>query len=135
MANSSVNVALYLGKWETILLKVANGKAAGFREMILWWVTIGLAIALCLTSLPFPAQARSCHQVAQHQICLDQVKRSAKYHWRYRVKAVVDGKPQPLTRYNCRDRTRTPLAGIQKGITTKFASSSVGDTVCKLVDR
>jgi hypothetical protein len=93
------------------------------------------AIALCLLILAPPAQARSCHHRQGHEICLEQVQRSAKYHWRYRVKATVDGKSQPLTRYNCRDRTRTPLKGPHKDIPVNFADLGVGDLVCQLVNR
>lgn len=95
-----------------------------------------IAIALLITLHPLPAQASPCRQVDGHKICLDQVQRSAKYHWRYRVKARVDGTPQPLTRYNCRDRTRLAIEGSMRGKEPKkFAPNGVGNLVCKLLNR
>ena len=97
-------------------------------------VGILLAIALVLALAP-PALAHNCRMQNDHTICLERVQRSAKYHWRYRVQATIDGASQPLTRYNCRDRTRTPLAGAQKGITQPFLPAGVGVRVCQLLNR
>lgn len=93
-----------------------------------------LAIAVGLTSLALPAHARPCYHRSDHEICLERVRRSAKYHWRYRVATTVDGKRQPLTRYDCRDRTRTPLAGPQQGYSEKFTEAGIGDQLCQLLD-
>ncbi|MEL6384936.1 MAG: hypothetical protein AAFQ89_21240 [Cyanobacteria bacterium J06626_18] len=94
-----------------------------------------LLIALILTSLPTPAQARSCYPSRGHEICLERIQRSAKYHWQYKVKATVDGQAQPLTQYNCRDRLKTPLEGANKGVPIQFSAEGVGDRICKLVNR
>lgn len=94
-----------------------------------------LAIALGSISFALPAYARSCYHHGDHDICLERVQRSAKYHWRYRVEATVDGQRQPLTRYNCRDRTRTLLKGPQKGQPQKFTPAGIGDQLCALVNR
>lgn len=96
---------------------------------------IGWAIALSCLSLALPAQARSCYHRGHHDICLERVQRSAKYHWQYRVEATVDGQHQPLTRYDCRDRTRTFLKGPQKGRSQKFTTEGIGDQLCALVNR
>ncbi|MEM7649506.1 MAG: hypothetical protein AAF283_10015 [Cyanobacteria bacterium P01_A01_bin.70] len=93
-----------------------------------------IAIALVLAIAP-PALAHNCRIQNQHEICLERVQRSAKYHWRYRVQATIDGEPQPLTRYNCRDRTRTLLAGTQKGLTQPFSPEGVGVHICQLLNR
>mgnify|MGYP001791194928 CR=1 FL=1 len=102
-------------------------------KMRLLWVVA--AIALSFISFMPPAQANSCYRHNGHEICLNQVKRSAKYYWRYRVQATVDGEPQPPTRYNCRDRRQTPLSGPQKGQSQKFTDLGIGDRLCRLVDR
>jgi len=99
------------------------------------WVAVLWAIALGLTSFAPPAQARNCYLRSDHEICLQRVHRSAKYHWRYRVEAIVDGERQPLTRYDCRDRTRTPLTGPDQGRSHKFTAADIGDKLCQLVDR
>ncbi|MEM6519887.1 MAG: hypothetical protein AAF722_11235 [Cyanobacteria bacterium P01_C01_bin.70] len=102
-------------------------------KMHLLWAAA--AITLSFISFVPPAQAGNCYRYHGHEICLNQVKRSAKYHWRYRVQATVDGEQQPLTRYNCRDRTQTPLVGPQKGRTQKFTALGMGDRLCRLVNR
>ena len=89
-------------------------------------------IALGSISFALPAHARSCYHRGEHDICLEQVQRSAKYHWRYRVESTVDGQRQPLTRYDCRDRTRTFLKGPQKGRSQKFTTEGIGDQLCAL---
>ena len=103
------------------------------------WLRCGLltlgAIALCLTSLALPAQAQNCYHRGEHTICLERVQRSAKYHGRYRVTANIDGQRQPLARYDCRDRTRIPLKGPQKGRSQKFTEADIGDQLCVLVNR
>lgn len=91
-----------------------------------------MAIALFL-SYPSFALAQSCHNQQGPTICLEQVRRSAKYYWQYRVVATINGKTQPETQYNCRDRTRTVISGPQKGQTLEFAPQGVGDLVCQLV--
>lgn len=98
-------------------------------------VIVGLALAISMLSFAMPAHARSCYHQGSHDICLERVQRSAKYHWRYRVEATVDGQRQLLTRYNCRDRTRTPLKGPQKGQPQKFTAAGIGDKLCELVNR
>ncbi|MGF1460087.1 MAG: hypothetical protein ACFBSG_13805 [Leptolyngbyaceae cyanobacterium] len=91
-----------------------------------------LAIALTMVGVAAPAAASNCYRSAGHEICLTQVQRSAKYHWRYRVQATIDGERQPQTRYNCRDRTQTPMAGPQKGRTQPFTPAGVGDRLCRM---
>jgi len=93
------------------------------------------AIALAITSFALPAQARNCYARDEHTICLERVQRSAKYHWRYRVQTIVDGQRQPLTRYDCRDRTRTPLQGEHQGQSQQFTTAGIGDQLCALVNR
>ncbi|WP_272065441.1 hypothetical protein [Oscillatoria sp. CS-180] len=98
----------------------------------------GIALAVgcsCLLSFADVAQAATCRQSAGQDICLERVKRSAKYHWRYRVDATIDGKRQPLTRYDCRDRTQTPMAGPFKDVTVEFEADGVGALVCQILRR
>ena len=94
----------------------------------------GVAIACSLTTFPVSAQANTCRQYQGHEICLERIQRSAKYHWQYKVRAQLDGQPQPLTRYNCRDRIRTPMAGAEKGNPMAFTPDGIGEMLCKLVN-
>lgn len=102
------------------------------RRLLLRAVAI---VAATLLAFPAPAMATTCRRHQGHEICLEQVQRSAKYHWRYRVRASVDGELQPLTRYNCRDRTRTVIEGSQRREPEAFSAVGVGNLVCKLLDR
>lgn len=110
--------------------KIQNCRAWLFRVGICW-----VAIACGLLVFSAPAQAATCRHTQGHEVCLQRVQRSAKYHWRYRVTATVDGQQQPLTRYDCRDRTQTPLAGSSKAKIVDFAEDGVGALVCQLLNR
>ncbi|NEP63146.1 MAG: hypothetical protein F6K31_40605 [Symploca sp. SIO2G7] len=43
-----------------------------------------------------------CHIVADHQVCVLKITRSAKYYWEYRAVVQIDDKRRPMGRYNCR---------------------------------
>lgn len=78
-----------------------------------------------------PAQAINyCRTVGDHQICLLDVKRSAKNYWEYRAVVSIDGQPRPLEIYNCRQRTRT----LEDGTVVSFAPQGAGVLICKLLD-
>lgn len=50
-----------------------------------------------------------CRDVAGQEICIESIKRSAKYVWEYRVVLSVDGQTRPVKRYDCRHRQQTDL--------------------------
>jgi hypothetical protein len=52
-------------------------------------------------------EATTCQYLAEKKVCLQQIKRSAKYYWEYRVSLSSDGQKQPPRIYNCRDRYYT----------------------------
>lgn len=63
----------------------------------------GLILAVELLSFtPGVSAAILCRTVAGKQVCVESIKRSAKYHWEYRVVMNVDGERQTLKRYDCR---------------------------------
>jgi hypothetical protein len=77
---------------------------------------------------PFPAQAAPCRTVANQTHCVEQVQRSAKNYWEYRVTLRINGVLQPVQIYDCRDRTL-----LQKdGTRTKFGATDIGQTICRL---
>ena len=49
------------------------------------------------------AEANTCKFWSGHQVCVVQIKRSAKYYWEYRTILSVDGTKQPEIVYNCRN--------------------------------
>lgn len=58
-----------------------------------------------------------CRPLAGQQVCIETIKRSAKYFWEYRVVVSIDGDHQPLKRYDCRpsatpEETESPAAEI-----------------------
>ncbi len=71
-------------------------KALGFAIAGLIWA-VGL--------LGWMAEASAsilCREVAGREICVESIKRSAKYVWEYRVVLSVEGQVRPVKRYDCR---------------------------------
>ena len=48
-------------------------------------------------------EANICKFWSGHQVCVFQIKRSAKYYWEYRTILSVDGKKRPEIIYDCLD--------------------------------
>ena len=67
---------------------------------------LGLVLLLNLTPIPLPylaAQAAPlCRKVAEHQVCILKITRSAKYFWEYRAVVQIDDQRRPMARYDCR---------------------------------
>lgn len=61
--------------------------------------------------IALPAEASFCHNFNRHQICIINIKRSAKNYWEYRVEISVDGVRKPMEIYNCRDRIKIEPSG------------------------
>ncbi len=109
-----------------------------FLALLFWLSVIGSVEINVAESTQSPvaihagsAYAATCRSMSQAMVCLVDVKRSAKYHWEYRVRISVDGVQQPMVRYNCRERTQTQPDGTTIAIT----DNSVADWVCRLVHR
>jgi hypothetical protein len=73
-----------------------------------------------------PAEASVCRNYRGREICIVDIKRSAKNYWEYRVILSVDGVKQPLEVYNCRDRTTVKKDGTVLG----FGQNNPGEIVC-----
>ncbi|MEG4285457.1 hypothetical protein QUB68_20210 [Microcoleus sp. A006_D1] len=84
-----------------------------------------LLISFCCVALP--AEASVCRNDRGHEICIVDIKRSAKNYWEYRVILGVDGVKQPLEVYNCRDRTLVK----QDGTFLAFGQNNPGEIVCR----
>jgi hypothetical protein len=65
-----------------------------------------LAVFLLGWAISLPADAASCYQINGDRLCLEQIKRSAKNYWEYRIVTSVNGVQQPQEIYNCRSRTK-----------------------------
>lgn len=84
-----------------------------------------LLISFCCAALP--AEASVCRNYQGREICIVDIKRSAKNYWEYRVILGVDGVTQPLEVYNCRDRTTVK----QDGTVLAFGQNNPGEFVCR----
>lgn len=73
------------------------------KQYWLGWLLV-LAGSLWLTPWHLPAvqAAPLCRSVAEHQVCVLKITRSAKYYWEYRAEVQVDDVQRPMGRYNCR---------------------------------
>ncbi|MEM9246792.1 MAG: hypothetical protein AAGA67_13790 [Cyanobacteria bacterium P01_F01_bin.153] len=79
------------------------------REWSTFWLLGLLLVALGIWAWlgsPSSAQAEFCRIQGGQEICLMDIKRSAKRFWEYRAIVRVDGKTRPWELYNCRDRVR-----------------------------
>lgn len=74
-----------------------------------------------------PVQAAFCRNLNNHEICILEIKRSAKNYWEYRASVKEDGVKRPIEVYNCRDRTHTR----NDGTTIPFEPNSAGALICR----
>jgi hypothetical protein len=77
-----------------------------------------------------PVEASICRNLNEHLICILTIKRSAKYHWEYRVSLSIDGVKTPVEIYNCRDQFK--ITKDQRIIS--FDEDHTGELICNLVD-
>ena len=63
-----------------------------------------LVLASSLWFMPVAQAATLCRSVAEHQVCVLKITRSAKYYWEYRAEVQIDDERRPMGRYNCRTR-------------------------------
>lgn len=90
---------------------------------------LGLLIFLSLTiGWVCPVQADTCRQWAGQQVCILDIKRSAKRYWEYWAKVSVNGVKRPLEVYDCLNRLYTR----QDGRTLSFRQDPAGVLVCRL---
>lgn len=73
-----------------------------------------------------PAFALVCRHDDGHEICILNIKRSAKKYWEYRATVSVDGVKAPVEIYNCRAKFK-----INKDRTvSQFTENSPGEMIC-----
>jgi hypothetical protein len=78
-----------------------------------------------------PAEASVCRNYQGREICIVDIKRSAKNYWEYRVILSVDGVKQPLEVYNCRSRSTVK----QDGTVLPFGQNNPGEFVCRFFNK
>ncbi|MGD1900406.1 MAG: hypothetical protein ACFB16_26130 [Phormidesmis sp.] len=104
------------------------------KFLSVWWAVVTLLLALPFAVWLFnvaaaPAQANNCRTFTGHQVCIQDIRRSAKSYWEYRTVVSIDDVKQPLELYNCRDRTRILASD---GTIVPFLTGKTGDWVCSL---
>ena len=78
-----------------------------------------------------PAFAAFCRQVDGHQICIVDIKRSAKNYWQYQAVVSNDGIESPSASYDCRERLIVDVDGK----VSSFRSRQDAQFVCSLYRR
>ncbi|MEM6253762.1 MAG: hypothetical protein AAF821_12650 [Cyanobacteria bacterium P01_D01_bin.156] len=71
------------------------------KPSTLGWL-VGVLITSSLVFMPVAQAAPLCRTVANHQICILKITRSAKHYWEYRAIVKIDQQRRPMGRYNCR---------------------------------
>lgn len=89
-------------------------------------IIICLILIATFTLMTFPAEAALCRKIDNQNICILQIKRSAKYYWEYRAAISIDGKKRPIEIYNC--RTRSIIQANHKVV--PFQVSDAGELIC-----
>ena len=89
-----------------------------------------IAIAVCSFFLIAPiANAATCQNIRDREVCLLKLKRSAKYYWEYRATISINGKKQPERFYDCRDRYYTESDGFKMYLKS---DDPLAQSVCRL---
>ncbi|NJL46150.1 MAG: hypothetical protein HC922_11490 [Leptolyngbyaceae cyanobacterium SM2_3_12] len=93
----------------------------------------GLILLLGLWFSPAAKAAAKphCQAMAGHQVCLESIRRSAKYTWEYRAGVRVDNETRPVQRYDCRQRP----AKLEAEAVAQLNESAIRQFVCSLVAR
>lgn len=87
-----------------------------------------LIITSWLLLLVFPVEAATCRNLDGHQVCIVEIKRSAKNFWEYRAIVSIDGRKRPREIYNCRDKYTIEY---DKAV-IPFKKNSPGELICSL---
>ena len=92
-----------------------------------------LIIAILFTNFTFAAeaQASTCRNYDQNQVCILTIKRSAKYYWRYRTQIKINGVKQPMMIYDCRQQKKF----TKDGIATPFQKIGIEHFICDKLNR
>ena len=73
-----------------------------------------------------PAYAITCRHRNHHEICIVNIKRSAKNYWEYRASIRVDGVTKPVQIYDCRTRKVV----LDNPILEEFEQDDTAQFVC-----
>jgi hypothetical protein len=97
-------------------------------------VVIALLLALIwVVALALPAIAVQCQSIAGQEVCILNLRRSAKHYWEYWAQLSVNGVKQPDRVYDCRvfAKERSPYIPPELSAET-VKVESIGSLVCRL---
>jgi hypothetical protein len=94
-------------------------------------VLLAVAIVLWVISYPFPAAAAFCRLDRGREICIVEIKRSAKNYREYRASVSIDGATRPIESYDCRQKIRVTREG---GI-VPLSKDPAGEFLCRFVEK
>ncbi len=97
-------------------------------------VVIALLLALIwVVGLALPAIAVQCQSIAGQEVCILNLRRSAKHYWEYWAQLSVNGVKQPDRVYDCRvfAKERSPYIPPELSAET-VKVESIGSLVCRL---
>jgi hypothetical protein len=81
--------------------------------------------------ITLPAKASVCRNYDGQQICIVDIKRSAKNYWEYRAIVSIDGVKKPLEIYNCRSRSTVK----KDGAVVMFGENDPGQLICSFFNK
>jgi hypothetical protein len=97
-------------------------------------VVIALLLALIwVVGLALPAIAVQCQSIAGQEVCILNLRRSAKHYWEYWAQLSINGVNQPDRVYDCRvfAKERSPYIPPELSAET-VKVESIGSLVCRL---
>ena len=86
-----------------------------------------LLLMFCFWAIAFPVQAATCRTVKEGVVCIEKIKRSAKYPWEYRVSLSRNRQKQDSVLYNCRNQVTI----LKNGIRQPFTEQNLGEFICQ----
>ncbi len=99
-----------------------------YQKKFIFLFLVLIIINFCFSKTAF---ASFCRNYNQDKICILDIKRSAKYYWRYRVNLSVNGVKKPLTIYDCRQKVKID----KNGSTIPFYEDGIESFVCKTLNK
>ncbi len=95
-------------------------------------VVFSLAL-LWVAGIALPATAAQCQSIAGQEICVLNLRRSAKHYWEYWTLLSINGVKQPERTYDCRVFAKGRSPNIPPELTAEIVKvESIGSLVCRL---
>jgi hypothetical protein len=99
-------------------------------------IVIALLLALIwVVGMALPATAAQCQSIAGQEVCILNLRRSAKHYWEYWAQLSINGIKQPDRTYDCRvfARENSSRRVVPHELTAETVKvESIGGMVCRL---